>query len=332
MDYLFTQALDELLRDQCTPTEVRRVESRPEERRLWSHLTETGLTDVLLPEHAAGAALPLEQAFELWALCGRYALPFPLPETQWARALLQAAGSLGQSDGPIGLGLGALPDEPGQALTVDVSAGRCCDHVLACTPGGLRLLPVRTAQVQPHGLALDARLQWASADWTACPVLAPQADLSQVQALLAAAQMSGAMLAVLEQTLDYANQRQQFGKPIGKFQAIQHNLSVLAEQVYAARMAVRLACQGAWTELVPLRVALAKARASQAAQQVAALAHGLHGAIGFTHEFDLPLRTRRLYAWRLCAGAESHWQKCLGQALLAQDRPSLDLLRELTDL
>ena len=157
-------------------------------------------------------------------------------------------------------------------------------------------------------------------------------DLALVQALLAAAQMSGAMTAVFEQTLEYANQRQQFGKPIGRFQTIQHNLSILAEQVFAAAMAARLACQGEWSALSPLRVAVAKARTSMAAQQVTTLAHGLHGAIGFTHEFDLQLRTRRLYAWRQCAGAETHWQQHLGQAMLDRPCHSLDVLRELTDL
>jgi acyl-CoA dehydrogenase len=137
---------------------------------------------------------------------------------------------------------------------------------------------------------------------------------------------------VFEQSLEHANQRQQFGKPIGKFQAIQHNLSLMAEQVFAARMAARMACQGAWPNMQPLRVAVAKARTSQAAQQVTSLAHGLHGAMGFTSEFDLQLRTRRLYAWRQCAGAETHWQQTLGQSLLNHPLHSLDVLRELSDL
>ncbi|MDI9330896.1 MAG: acyl-CoA dehydrogenase family protein [Alphaproteobacteria bacterium] len=331
MDNLFAQALNDVLSEQCTPAEVRRIEAQPAGRGLWQHLGATGFADVLLPEAAGGAALPLEQSFDLWELCGRHALPLPLPETQWARAVLHSAGAA-WPEGPIGLGLGAEPAMNTQDLVVDVSAGRCCDHVLVSTPGGLRLLNVAQAQLQPHGLAMDARLIWRGSDWIAAPVLPVQADLRQAQALLAAAQTSGALMAVFEQTLDYANQRQQFGKPIGKFQAIQHNLSILAEHVFAARMAARLACQGPWDDVQPLRVAVAKARTSQAAQQATARAHGLHGAIGFTHEFDLQLRTRRLYAWRQCAGSESHWQIRLGQALLTQPIPSLDLLRQLSDL
>ena len=54
--------------------------------------------------------------------------------------------------------------------------------------------------------------------------------------------------------------------------------------------------------------------------------------MGFTSEFDLQLRTRRLYAWRQCAGSESHWQQVLGQAMLQDERHTLDVLRELSDL
>ncbi len=330
MHSLFTQALHDLLHQECSPSVVRQIEAQPRHRGLWTQLCGTGFNDILLPESAGGAALPLEAAFDLWALCGRFALPLPLPETQWARALLHAAGVEDLPSGPIGLGWAEV--QTGQTLSVDVSAGPCCDHVLVSMGDGLRLLPLETAQMQAHGLALDLRLSWSADHWAAQPVLAPRTDLALVQALLAAAQMSGAMTAVFEQTLEYANQRQQFGKPIGRFQTIQHNLSILAEQVFAAAMAARLACQGEWSALSPLRVAVAKARTSMAAQQVTTLAHGLHGAIGFTHEFDLQLRTRRLYAWRQCAGAETHWQQHLGQAMLDRPCHSLDVLRELTDL
>lgn len=333
MDNPFALALHDLLSEQCSPTVVRHIEAQPQDRDLWKQLSDTGFADALLPEEAGGAALPLEQSFDLFESCGRHALPLPLAETMWARALLQRAGVQAPA-GPIGLGLTAVAP-PGLSNTdiwAEVSAGRCCDHVLVQTADGVRLLAVADAQVQAHGLAMDARMAWSANRVQASLKLNDGTDLKTIQALLAAAQMSGAMMAVFEQSLEHANQRQQFGKPIGKFQAIQHNLSVLAEQVFAARMAARLACQGDLDQVQVLRVAVAKARTSQAAQQVTSLAHGLHGAMGFTSEFDLQLRTRRLYAWRMCAGGESHWQAKLGQAVLSSSRCSLDVLRELSDL
>ena len=154
----------------------------------------------------------------------------------------------------------------------------------------------------------------------------------QMTACLIAAQMAGAMQRILEMTLQFANDRQQFGRPLGKFQAIQHQLAVMAEQVLAARMAAQIGCSAA--DLV--NVAIAKARASEAVVEVAALAHSIHGAIGFTADCDLQLFTRRLHAWRLQAGSESYWHGVLGQAVLTTS-PSesgqpitLDILRSIT--
>lgn len=72
-------------------------------------------------------------------------------------------------------------------------------------------------------------------------------------------------------------------------------------------MAARVGCcaRGHWLDR--LRVAVAKARTSEEALEGAAIAHGIHDAIGFTAEFDLQLHTRRLHAWRQAAGSESRW-------------------------
>ena len=80
----------------------------------------------------------------------------------------------------------------------------------------------------------------------------------------------------------------------------------MSEHVFAARMAAQLGCSGAGlaADRLPdrLRVATAKARCSEAALVVSELAHAIHGAIGFTAEYDLQLYTRRLHAWRQAAG------------------------------
>jgi acyl-CoA dehydrogenase len=130
--------------------------------------------------------------------------------------------------------------------------------------------------------------------------------------------------------VDYANQREQFGRSIGKFQAIQHQLALLAEHVAASRMAAAIGCSGSGSSPwpLPLRAALAKARTSEAAALAAHIAHAVHGAIGVTAEFDLQLFTRRLHEWRAAFGAETHWNRVLGRALLAEHKLStLDFMR-----
>jgi len=137
---------------------------------------------------------------------------------------------------------------------------------------------------------------------------------------------------VFNRTLHYANERQQFARPIGKFQVVQHQLSVISEHAFAARTAAQIGCQADGWVPDRLRVAVAKARTSEAALEVAALAHSIYGAIGFTEEFDLQLFTRRLHAWRQTAGSGSHWQSELGKAqVYSHDGLTLDLLRSTTD-
>jgi alkylation response protein AidB-like acyl-CoA dehydrogenase len=133
---------------------------------------------------------------------------------------------------------------------------------------------------------------------------------------------------VLQMTVAYANERVQFGRSIGKFQAIQHQLAVMAEHVAAARMAAEIGCAGAGPLPVGLRAAVAKARASEAATVATSTAHAVHGAIGVTAELDLQLFTRRIHEWRADFGSERHWNRVLGRALLASDAAStLDFMR-----
>ena len=145
----------------------------------------------------------------------------------------------------------------------------------------------------------------------------------EARALLLAAAISGSADQVLEMTVAYAGERVQFGKPIGKQQALQQQIAVMAEDCVAIRLAVALAAQG----LDPLRVACAKAIASSAAPRIANTAHAVHGAIGISAEYDLQLYTRRLHRWRLEGGAESHWNRALGQAMLASNDDALGFVR-----
>ena len=134
-------------------------------------------------------------------------------------------------------------------------------------------------------------------------------------AVLAAAKIAGCAERLLEMSITHANDRVQFGKPIARQQAIQHQLAVMGEQLLMARMAGQIGCAAG---LAPSArsAATAKQVASAAAGKVAAIAHGVHGAMGITQGFDLQLYTRRIRTLRLHAGSESYWARVLGQARL----------------
>jgi len=124
-------------------------------------------------------------------------------------------------------------------------------------------------------------------------------------------------------TLGYCNDRVQFGKAIGKFQAVQHQLSVMAEHVACAGVAAELAFKAGAKVPALLTAATAKARTSASVPLVASTAHALHGAIGVTEEFDLQLYSRRLHEWRMADGSEAYWNRIVGEALIGHAAPSV---------
>ncbi|MBE0546573.1 MAG: acyl-CoA dehydrogenase family protein [Rubrivivax sp.] len=132
-------------------------------------------------------------------------------------------------------------------------------------------------------------------------------DCRAMLAAINAALIAGAAARVLALSLMHAQQRVQFGKPIGSFQAVQHQLAVMAEQACAARMASQLAF--ASSTHLPDRslAAMAMNVAGDAAATLVSGSHAVHGAIGVTAEFDLQLYTRRLLVWRTRGGSPSYW-------------------------
>jgi acyl-CoA dehydrogenase len=127
-------------------------------------------------------------------------------------------------------------------------------------------------------------------------------------ALMRAVQMTGALARVRDITIRYAAERQQFGQPLNRFQAVQQQLAELAGEVALATAAV----DDAIADPSPRRVAAAKVVAGRAATRSAAIAHQVHGAIGFTREHELHRFTTRLWRWRDDYGVESQWAESIG--------------------
>ncbi|MGD3112427.1 acyl-CoA dehydrogenase family protein [Streptomyces sp. YGL11-2] len=121
------------------------------------------------------------------------------------------------------------------------------------------------------------------------------------------AEMTGGAQAVLDMTVAHARTRQQFGRPIGSFQAVQQHCADMAVAVLGSRLNTHEAAHRlARHRPAALEVSLAKAYVSERYQQVCALAHQVHGAIGFTAEHDLHLYTRHATATALAFGDADH--------------------------
>lgn len=317
---------ERLLADACTPQVIRAIEAGGSPAALWSRIEDSGFLAVLVPEAQGGAGLALRHAFALFELEGMHAVPLPVGQTLWVRALLAQQGGE-PPEGSIAIAPRTRVQADGSLRCPAVPCGMVADWVLVQPPQRWQLLRSADAERVHSGVhaSLRADLHWPAG---ARPhAQGGEGAWTEGSAAITAAQLAGAMARVRDLTVAFANQREQFGKPIGKFQAIQHQIAVVAEHVAAARIAAEIGCTAPGLQPLPLRAAVAKARASEAATFAAPVAHAVHGAIGVTAELDLQLYTRRIHEARADYGAEQHWNGVLGRALLAGDASILDFMR-----
>ena len=292
---------------------------------LWDEITGNGFDRVLVPEAQGGIGGSWEDAFAILQAAGRHAAPVPLAETIGASWLIARAGLdvpegvLTLADGDqvavteAGVLTGALSRVPwgGAASRVVVQAiGESPDRIAVFSPvGGKGALDHNIGRDPRHAMLVDGLTAQTG----------PGGSVMAVGALVRACQMAGAVGRVLDLCVTYAGERVQFGRPISKFQAIQQQLAILAGEAAAADIAAQSACRAldrrgeAFVE-----IATAKIRAGEAAGKAAAIAHQVHGAIGFTEEHHLHHLTRRLWSWRAEFGAESVWATHLGNLIAAQ--------------
>ena len=332
MDNLLKDSLERLLQDLCTPGTIGKVESQGDAKSIWSAIEESGFADLLVTEESGGAGLAWSDAYVLFSLCGQYSLPVPLGATAYARGLL-ANQRLEPVIGAVSLSSNMQSLQSGQIVSRSTPFGKVSDWVMGNIDGKTYLLPVGDAIVQDTGIhhSLQAHLLWESVPKTAIHlgVVEPIRDAG---ALIWTAMMAGAMSEIMKMVLVHANDRMQFGKSIGKFQAIQQQISVLAECVQAAAIAAEMTCQSGPDNENALTIAAGKARVSELALQVNSIAHAVHGAMGITEEFHLHYLTRRLNEWRLDFGSEGYWQEKLGKAYLnSSAQGALDFLIQSID-
>jgi acyl-CoA dehydrogenase len=306
---------ERLLEDVCTPATVREIEAGGSASELWSALVESGFIDALVPEEAGGVGLSLREIGPLLQALGRFAVPVPVAETMVARALLAEAG-VERPAGPIVLATGHA--------NFPVPTAKVAGHALVDTGDELLLASLDRAlpAAVHHSLAasLPKELDGQSLGGR-------YQEVRPIAAVIRASAIAGAADRLLAMTLAYANERVQFGKPIAKQQAIQHQLAVMAERTVACRLAAQIGCAGGFPPSL-VAAATAKQVTSSAAVEIASIAHAVHGAIGISEEFDLQLYTRRLHEWRLADGSERYWARALGEVRLAQpDVPSVDFIR-----
>jgi acyl-CoA dehydrogenase len=316
----FNQMLESLF----SPASIRAIEGGASASGIWSQIENSGFLDALTPEQYGGAGLDLAVVGPLWQALGRHAAPLPVAETMAARAILAEAG-IPVPSGPIAIS--AISGTPVTGTTI--SFGRVAAHFLVNTPDGIGLFAAEDCDVQETGVRGDLSAHIRIPDHGHHPLIpSSRHDLEAVTALIRASLIAGAGARLLEITVNFANERVQFGKAIGRQQILQQNLAVMAEDVVSTRIAVEMACASAFPPGL-VQAATAKSIASAAAPRIANMAHAVHGAIGISEEYDLQLLSRRLHIWRLLDGSESYWNHRLGAIRLESNANSVDWARML---
>lgn len=297
---LITDSAAKIFADTCNKAVLDAAETGEFPAVAWNAVRENGFHLLALPNSGAG----LEDLFAVLRVAGNHALPVPLAEALLANRWLEYDG-----DELVSIGLASDLDQWTQ-----VPWGRMAGRMLGVTPANEVFVGAPISVAQDVNMAGEARdtitVRQAQTVTVGEPVYA-------MLALARVAASTGALERVLELGLRYAGEREQFGRPIGRFQAIQHNLAVVAAEVAAAMRATDAAVDAIGDERFELEVAAAKSRVGEAAGMAVEAVHQVHGAMGFTYEHELHHFTRRLWAWRDEYGGEVYWQTLLGQRIAA---------------
>jgi len=337
-DNIIVDTATRIFQDLCEPATINDAEKGVWPKVLWDTLEESGLPLAWVPDDLGGAGATMADGFAVLRVAGRFAVPVPLAETLMAGWLLARAG-ISVPNGPMTVapvhadGNIVLRDDgklAGRARRIPF--GRNAGHIAVLAHRGHEPVVALVAAPdlpisQSSSLAGEPRDE-VSFDGTVPAAVRPisldQDLLVGFGAAVRLQQMAGALEKILEQSAQHALDRTQFGRPIAKFQAVQHNLATMAGEVAAASAAADAAaeaCSGA--EIGLAEVAIAKVRGGEAAGTGSAIAHQVHGAMGFTYEHSLHHATRRLWAWREEFGNETMWAQRLGRMVAAHGADQL---------
>lgn len=304
---------------------------------IWAALTESGFSTVSVSEEYGGGAGTLADALAVISAVTRTGAVTPLIEHTIATWLASAAGHEVQStSATVGFaGDGAILRRRGDAVVLE---GTVSDIVHAESTDTIVLLVGTADGDRPRVVVVSTTAEGVTQDHGTDLVGAALTDVTFVStpvvfcgdspidteaardlaAVAYSVAMSAAATSVRDRTVQYAGERQQFGRPLAKFQAIQQSLAWLAALTAMTETAVAAAVEATMNRPDQARAAVATAKVvtSENARAISNAAHQIHGAIGFTSEYPLGRFTTSLLSWRDRYGNEHEWATVLADQIL----------------
>ena len=330
---LFQSTVRDFLANECTPEGIRACwdDGRSHSPELWAQLAELGVPGLLVPEDAAGMGMSEIDSVLLFEEAGRAALPEPVVATAAVAAPLlvelgdaELAGrwlpQIASGDAIVAVGheVSPLVSDANVAHLLLLQRG---DAVHAVDPADAQLVeqPANDPSRRLFKVGFSPSDTTRVADGEKAREL--WAAALDRGALACAAQLLGVTDSLLSLAAGYAEQRVQFGKPIGSFQAVKHMLADCKVKLEYARPVVHRAAhsvaRSVWGRDV--HVSMAKVAAADAALASARTALQVHGAIGYTWEQDLHIWMRRAWSLDLAWGTADFHRRRVSDAILADD-------------
>ena len=318
----------DLLDSECTTDRVRRADGGFDAD-LWTLMTAQGWTGIAVPEAQGGVGLGAVEAAVLLERAGACVAPVPLlqqvlalevlADTTWGPDLLSGQSIAAAVRRPLTRNTdGTVSGRPEPVIygaRADVLVAPADDELVAVDLRGIGRTP------EP---AMDRtrELAWIDLDHASAETIGDAAAVAahlDRGAVFHSAEMLGGAEAVMHLAVDYAKQREQFGRPIGSFQAVKHRCADMLVDVEGMRSVVYHAAWaiGAGDPESPVAAATAKIWCSDAGVRVAESALQVHGGIGFTWEADVHLYLKRAQLDQVSFGDARHHRSRLA-ALLAE--------------
>lgn len=339
MKEMIVDVVEKIFKDHVEKETVDLVEKGQWAEAVWGILTENEILNVAIAESRGGAGGDLDDLLSLYQLIGQYAVPIPFVETTFANYILEtlhltnttnkATYSLSQDSVHLN------DDNTVTGSLINIPWARHVDDIVLLAhnqQGILHAVHIALADTvvtpsanlagEPRDTVVlkNAKIQQR----TTRPLT--EAEVQFFETLDTAAKnalMTGAIKKAFDLTVSYSKEREQFGRPIHRFQLVQQHIAYLAGEQAIASAAFENMVAALVEKRQQHEVAYTRIRLDEASKIVSTSAHQVHAAIGVTHEHSLHQYTRRLWAWRDEGLTVSYWKKDIANALLATDKENI---------
>ena len=337
MKDMILDVTERILKENVNKDVVDRLEEGKWAEDLWELFTENGITTVTVSEQNGGAGGDLEDLLNIVRLTGKYAAPIPFIETTFANLLLESVSL------PPTEGIATYMVSTEEAFTLknhlitgtvqNIPWAKYANHLVTVANGEegyqIVLVDLKKAKITPNtNLADEPRdtVIYNEAEIIECsaPIKIEQLEyLTKLETAFRLALISGAIEKINRLTVQYTKEREQFGRPIHRFQLVQQHLVQLAGESAVVQAAFHNFTMALTKGIEQNEVAYARIRVEEAISLVATLSHQVLAAIGTTYEHALQQYTRRLWSWR-DEGTNSHyWADYIATQLLENSGDNL---------